>query len=156
MKYTLLFILFLLIPSGEAFSQEIRDGIYCKINEKKCIYQKVSMKNSRLSACIPDNPVLLFEDAVWVSDLKIDAKTSASELTIKLSENGSKRLAAISEFYLGEELAFVFDNKIVFLLKVERVITSGKIFLQDYVDSSILRDVQNAIKELLLQKEDPR
>lgn len=154
--YAFPFLVFpLLFSSSTLFSQEIKDGIYFMVDDKKCLYNKVKMHNSRSSACVPDKPVLLFEDIVWLGELVTDEVTGTRELVLELSEKASKVLATISEVYLGKQLAFVFDEEVAFLLELDRVVKSGRISLIEKQRSSSLMEVREAIAEILEHREDP-
>jgi preprotein translocase subunit SecD len=143
------------LSSNYALSQEINDGIYFKISEKKCVFKKIKIKDSSSSICIPNSPIFPFEDIVSLGNLEMDAQSGIRTLLIELSNSGRKRLSVISKLYLGEDLAFVFDNKVVFLLKINEVISSGRISLEEKVKDSSLEPIREAIEKILLQNNAP-
>ncbi|MEM9527489.1 MAG: hypothetical protein AAGA31_12815 [Bacteroidota bacterium] len=154
-KRGLYFLLLVVLSSSIVAAQDINDGIYFIIDDKKCLYNKVKIYGSRSSACIPDNPVLLFEDIDWLGELELDENTGTRELLMELSEKGSKILATISEVYLGKKLAFVFKNEVVFVLLLDQVVNTGRISLVEKSKSTSLTEVREAIAEILERKEDP-
>jgi hypothetical protein len=144
-----------MLSSNHVLSQEINDGIYFKIDERKCMFTKIKIKDSSTSICIPNSPIFPFEEIVAVGNLETDDQTGIRTLLLQLSKRGKKRLAVISKVYLGENLAFVFDNKVFFLLKIDKVISSGRISLEEKVQGSSLQPIREAIEEELLRNKNP-
>lgn len=155
MKNLLFLVLLLTFSPSHVLSQVINDGIYFKIDDKKCVFTKIKIKDSTSSICIPNSPIFPFEDIVEVGKLETDAQTGIRTLLLELSEKGKKRLTVISKVYLGEDLAFVFDNKVVFLLKIDKVISSGRISLEEKEKDSFLEPIREAIEVVLLRNENP-
>ena len=131
--------LFFLIPVF-SFCQGKEDGIYLEIEGKRCSYKKVRSLNRETQVCVSDKPFITINDFQEISPLEVDKIKGIRKFSIKLSKEGTKKLTSISKIYLGKNLAFIVNNRVVCLMEVYGVITSGQVMvIEDLTDSSLKR-----------------
>ena len=142
-------LLFFLIPAF-TYCQGKDDGIYLEIEGKRCSYKKVRSLNKETQVCVSDKPFLTINDFQEISPLEVDKIKGIRKFSINLSKEGSNKLTSLSKIYLGKNLAFIVNNRVICLMKVYGVITSGKVMVtEDLTDSSMKRlynKIKNAIR----------
>jgi preprotein translocase subunit SecD len=143
----LLKVLFLLFIPMLSFSQRNDDGVYLEIEEVRCSYNKLRLANTNTFVCILDNPIITVDDFKEVGPFEVDTKNNIRAFSIMMSAEGSKKLATITRLYSGKNLAFVVNNKVVCLMKVNGEITSGKFTVTEDISHSSLKYVHKKIKE---------
>lgn len=145
MKLHLATLLFIIGFTHSSYAQQRTDGVYLTNVENRCVTKKVKQLNRETLICISEKSVISVDDFKWVSGVNKDTKTNTSVFAITLSEQGQKKLLAISKIYSGKKLAFVVQNKVVCLMKINGVIESGKIIVSEDIQYSSLKQIRRRI-----------
>ena len=140
-------VLFLLFIPMFSFSQRNNDGVYLEIEEIRCWNNKLRLANTETFVCISDNPIITVDDFKEVGPIEVDTQNNTRAFFIMMSAEGSKIFATITKLYSGKNLAFVVNNEVVCLMKVNGVITSGKFTVIEDIDHSSLKYIHKKIKE---------
>ncbi len=129
-----------------SFSQSDNDGVYLEFEEKGRSYKKINLLNAEKYVCISDKPVINTGDYDNIGKIEFDSVSNMRKFEINLSEEGSKKLVAVSKLYAGKNLAFVVDDEVICLMKVPGVISNGKIIVTEDPRHSYLQKVYQSVK----------
>ncbi|MEM6772842.1 MAG: hypothetical protein AAF597_19850 [Bacteroidota bacterium] len=132
-------VIFLLLFSGVAAGQQEDDGVYIIVEDKDCIYRKVEVRKLRTKVCVADKPILPLREIAKLGDILVKPETGIKSLEVRFSERGREKLELVSRIYPGDDLAFILEGKVVFLIKLDKVVTSGLITLNEDDRSGYLR-----------------
>ena len=132
-----------------SYEQGQINGIYYILDEGRCLDNEVKQVDISGVICILDKPLLTVEDISEMSKPVEDVEQGVRSLTIRLSEEGGKKLSLVTEMYPGEQLALVLDNIVVFILTIERTITSGEIVLKEGLKGKTLDYTYRTLQEAL-------
>ncbi|WKK86576.1 hypothetical protein QYS48_06520 [Marivirga arenosa] len=154
MKVKLLKILLLSFLPLISFAQQ-KNGVYFEFSEKDCPYKKVKVVNEGRFVCIPERPVFDIRDYEKISKMEIDTQNNLRRFEITLTNKGREKLLTISKLFTGSNLAFVFENEVVCLFKLEEMAYSGKIIINEYLNNSAIEIPYQTIKENIEKKNRP-
>ena len=139
-------LIFLLIPAL-SFAQKYNDGIYLEMEGKRCANKKLRLLNTESLVCTSHKPFITADEFKDISPLEVDQLESIRKFSILLSEEGSKRLTEVSRIYLGKNFAFISDDQVICLMKVDGVITTGKVIVKEDLSDSSLKYIYKKIKD---------
>lgn len=127
------------ISPSTCYAQSENNGIYFIMEEGPCRDNKVKLKNQSGTVCLPDKPMILMEDILRANEPSEDYQERSRSLVIQLTEQGSRKLAAITEIYPGEQLALVLNDRVVSIMEIKKTILSGEIVLREGLSGTTLQ-----------------